>query len=741
MIPASPVRRDIVLVGGGHAHVHVVKRFGMEPQPGTRITLISAGSATPYSGMLPGYLAGHYALDDCHIDLRKLCAFGRARFLDARVEGLDLAARTVLCAGRPPVPFDLLSLDLGSTPNPAAIDGADRAIPVKPVDRFLDRWAGVEALVRDRRGEAAIVVIGAGAGGTEAALALRFRLAGVLASAGLDAARLRFALVDPADAPLPSHAPAVRRRLTAALAREGIDFVGGHRAVAITGDAVVCAPERRIACDAAVLITPGGPAPWLRDTGLALDEAGFVRVGDTLQSVTDSAVFAAGDVAGFEARPLPKSGVYAVRQGPTLARNLRAAAAGERLVAYRPQRRTLALISLGRRRAVLSYGPLAAEGDWAWRFKDWIDRRWMRKYQELPDMAAHGAADPVAGGDADDADPMRCGGCGAKVPADILRRVLARIDGAPPPEVMIGLGAPDDAAVFAPSPGRVVVQTVDQFRAFVDDPFTFARIAANHALGDLYAMGATPRTAQASVTLPFADEAKMEADLDQLMQGAVAVFADAGVALIGGHTGEGAELSLGFTVNGEADPDRLLRKAGARPGDRLILSKPLGTGVILAGAMRGKAEARWVDAALAAMLHSNRAAADILLTAGATACTDVTGFGLAGHLGEMLDASGVAATLDRAALPVLDAAADLFSAGIESTLQPGNVRVARPLLGGAAAADPILFDPQTAGGLLASVPADKADDCLLQLRAAGYREAAIIGGIVPRDAGATILLG
>ncbi|MEQ8702131.1 MAG: selenide, water dikinase SelD [Bauldia litoralis] len=735
MTPAAPVRRDIVLVGGGHAHVHVVKMFGMKPQAGTRLTVISAGSATPYSGMLPGYLAGHYSLDECHIDLRKLCTFAGARFIEARAEGIDRAARRVHLRGRPPVAYDLLGLDIGSTPRRSGIAGAEKAIPVKPVDGFLARWAGVEAMVLDRKGDARIVVIGAGAGGTEAALALRFRLAGHLAEAGHDPSRLTFTVVDAAETPLSTHSPAVQRRMRAAFAREGIAFVGGVRVTGITAEAVLGDSGLNLPCDAAVLITPGGPAPWLADTGLALDERGFVRVRDTLQTVSDDSVFAAGDIAAFEPGALPKSGVYAVRQGPVLARNLRAAVAGERLTGFRPQSRTLALISMGQKRAVLSYGPLAAEGDWAWRFKDWIDRRWMRKYRELPDMAGDGA--DAEGG----ADPMRCGGCGAKVPADILRRVLAGIEAAPPPGVLVGLGAPDDAAVIVPAEGRVMVQTVDQFRAFVDDPYVFAQIAANHALGDIFAMGATARTALATVTLPFADPDKMEADLDQLLRGAVAVFDAAGVALIGGHTGEGAELSLGFTVNGDADPDKLMRKGGARPGDLLILTKPLGTGVILAGAMRGEAEAPWVDAALASMLQSSLEAADILLAAGATACTDVTGFGLAGHLGEMLEASGCAARIDRAGLAVLAGAEELFGHGVESTLQPGNARVAEPLLAGLTGDAPILFDPQTAGGLLASVPDAAAELCVARLRDAGYAAAAVIGRVVEAGEGPRIHLG
>ena len=709
----APITQDLVLVGGGHAHVHVLKSFGMRPMPGIRVTLIAREVETPYSGMLPGWVAGHYDFDECHIDLGRLARFAAARLIHDEAIGLDRVRRQVLCRSHPPIRYDVVSLDIGSTPRARDVPGAaENTIAVKPIARFAAGWQALLDRARRLSG-LRLAIVGGGAAGVELALAAQSRLA------ALSVAPLQVALVT-REGLLPSHNRRVRQRFARIFAAHGIVPYSKSAVVRVEPGRLLCADGSSIEFDEALWVTEAGAAAWLAETGLPLNADGFVKVDETLRSPADPQVFAAGDVAAMVAHPREKAGVYAVRQGPPLAANLRRALAGKRLRRAVPQRRGLALIGTGDRRALASRGRFVAEGRAWWRLKEWIDRRWMQRYRELPEMV------PPPGEEA-----MRCGGCAAKVPAAVLARVIDRLQPAASDVVAIGLDHADDAALIAFPGAPPLLQTVDFFRAMVGDPYLFGRIAATHALNDIHAMGGQPETALAIATLPPARPPIVEHDLYQMLRGGLDVLEPAGAVLVGGHSAEGAELALGFAVTGQARPDRLLRKSGLRPGDRLILTKPLGTGIILAADGRGLAPAPVVAGAIATMLQSAGPAADCLAAHSATACTDVTGFGLLGHLVEMLRASSRDAVLDQEAIPALDGALSLLARGVTSSLHNDNLAALATLETGAE--HPIaalLIDPQTAGGLLAGVPAAQAASCLAALAALGYR-AAMIGRVVP----------
>lgn len=739
----TPVAKDLVLVGGGHSHVAVLRRFGMKPVPGVRLTLITRDIHTPYSGMLPGYVAGHYDYDECHIDLGPLARFAGARLYHAEVEALDLDNRQVFAQGRPPIDFDLLSINIGSRPRTLSIPGAqEHTMPVKPIDEWLHQWQALQQRVLESSGTFRIVVVGGGAGGVELALSTQHRLRNLLADHGDEPARLHYELLTDGDGIFATHNAGVRRRFERILAERGITLHTGHRVIEVTADAVHSEARAARPADAVLWVTQASAPSWPAEAGLAVDGDGFIRVNAYLQSRSHPDVFAAGDIASMP-DPRPKSGVFAVRQGPVLTENLRRASCGRSLKIYRPQRSFLGLISSGDQYAVASRGGWSIEGSWLWRLKDWIDRRFMQRFNELPDMAteqgpalAEGVADAQAIKELSTL-AMRCGGCGAKVGSTVLSRVIQRLPPQQRDDVVIGLDSPDDAAVYRVPDGMLLAQSVDYFRAFIDDPYVFGQIAANHALGDLFAMGAQAQSVLAIATVPYARERVVEQTLYDVMSGALEVVSQTGAVLAGGHSSEGAELAFGLTVNGFIAADKVLRKGGLLAGDALILTKPVGTGTLFAADMRRRAKGRWVDAAIGSMLVSNQAAAECLQRFGVTACTDVTGFGLLGHLIEMTRSAGVDAELCTDDVPILAGAVETVAAGILSSLQPQNLRLRRAVRDLENVSRhprfPLLFDPQTAGGLLAGVPGAQAESCVLALKALGYPETAVIGRVYERS--------
>lgn len=738
----TPILKDLVLVGGGHSHVGVLRSFGMKPIPGVRLTVLCRDVDTPYSGMLPGLVAGHYSFEETHIDLGPLARFANARFYNDDVIGIDPRQRLVMCKDRPPVSYDLLSINIGSAPATWETPGAEgNVVPVKPINRFVAHWERLRERILLREDPVRIGIVGGGAGGVELLLAIQYRLKTLLAGQGRTDAHLDYHLISEEADILTTHNPLVRSKFRRIFKERGINFHADTRVESVAPGKVMAANGESIALDEILWVTRAGAAAWIKESGLAVDDRGFMQVGDTLQSTSHPEIFGAGDIAAMVNHPRPKAGVFAVRQGPPLTRNLRRMLVGKSARPFKPQREFLSLISTGDKYAIASRSKWSVEGKLVWRWKDWIDQRFMKKFNELPEMETEEKSDVPRGLAGEEvikeisAVAMRCGGCGAKVGATVLQRALSQLKPAVRDDVLIGLHEPDDAAVVEVPPGKVMVHSVDSFRAIVDDPYLFGRIAANHSLGDIYAMGADPQTALAIATVPYGLEEKVEDVLSQMLTGAMEVLQESNTSLVGGHTSEGAELSLGFSVNGLIDREKVLRKGGMQPGDRLVLTKAIGTGTLFAADMRLKAKGQWIKDALASMVLSNYRGAQCLSDHGATACTDVTGFGLLGHLVEMTKPSGVDVELNLGAIPYLDGARETVAAGITSTLQPQNLRLRRAISNIAEVGEdprfPLIFDPQTAGGLLASVPQEKAEDCVGALRNLGYDRTAIIGTVLP----------
>ncbi|MEO0456343.1 MAG: selenide, water dikinase SelD [Cyanobacteria bacterium P01_A01_bin.114] len=776
MHPPTPIHTDLVLVGGGHTHAIVLRKIGMEGlPPGVRVTLITNLADTPYSGMLPCHISGLYGFDDSHIDLRPLTRFAHCRLFMDEMIGLDTEAQQVICRAHPPVRYDVLSIDIGSTPTKSSVPGAaTHAIPAKPVPQLLKAWDDYIAGLEPGR-TATIGIVGGGVGGVELALNMQVRLWNTVKKRDSVVVHLFHR---------GNHLANGRSRRT----QRQIEKLFRDRNIHTHLQESVCAVEAHgaqkqvrcesgltVKCDLVFWVTNAAAPSWISQTSLSTDDSVFILVKDTLQTYSHPNIFAAGDIATLKNHPRPKAGVFAVRQGPPLYQNLHRLLSGKPLKPFKPQSQYLNIIDTGTGTAIASRGPFSAESKLFRRWKDWIDGKFMALFRDFPEMGGkvEGRGNWVEGKRTQPNTthyplpthhypppsthhplpttlyPPPCAGCASKVSSAVLTETLARLQADFPDvstwphheNIYAGLDAPDDAAIIRVPPGKLAVHTVDQFRAMLDDPYVFAQICVNHCLSDLFAMGATPHSVLAIATLPYATDSKQAETLYQLLSGAYQALTHSKTFLVGGHTTEGPELALGFSCNGWADPGQILRKGGMQPGQALILTQPIGTGTLFAADMQKAAKGRWIEAAVAQMVQSSQAAVACLRQHGVTACTDVTGFGLAGHLREMVHASQVAVELDLSALPILDGAEESLSVGYYSSLHERNWAVAEQI-GTVRSLDhllsyQLLFDPQTAGGLLATVPANQASDCLKTLKAAGYVHSCCIGHTTETKPGST----
>ncbi|MEM7727401.1 MAG: selenide, water dikinase SelD [Cyanobacteria bacterium P01_A01_bin.45] len=743
----QPVVKDLVLVGGGHSHAIVMKMWGMKPLPGIRLTVITNCTHTPYSGMLPGHVAGFYSQEESHIDLRRLAEFSQAKiFLDTVID-LNLDKNQVICANRPPVSFDVLSIDIGSTPATILVPGAaDNTIPAKPVPQFLKFWNSLtEDATASPQQALSISIVGGGAGGVELALSMQAHLKKIIA----DEKKLNIHLFQRNTELLPNHHRSVRTLIKKVLLDKGIKLHNGENVSKVDKNLVICDSGLQTKSNQIFWVTQASAPEWLRKTGITLDKQGFILVNDSLQSLSHSHIFAAGDIATMSDYPRPKAGVFAVRQGKPLFKNLQRFLQNKPVLKFKPQKQYLSLIGTGDGKAIATRGWFTLPpSQLVWKWKDYIDRKFMEKFNHLPQMKLREVSFesflyPASSNTDYQSPQMRCAGCGSKVGSSVLKKVLQRVkkeqksnqsSNNNQKDIIIGLDAPDDAAVLRIPSGKVLVQTVDYFRSLIEDPYIFGQIATNHCLSDIFAMGAIPQSALAIATIPYGAPSQVEETLYQLLSGTLKVLNQAQAVLIGGHTAEDRELGFGLSCNGLAVMDNLLRKGRIQPEQTFILTKALGTGTLFAANMRYQAKGKWIDSAVESMLLSNQNAAKCLIKNGATACTDVTGFGLLGHLLEMLQSSKMGVELQLDAIPILPGAIETIRKGIFSSLHPENLKAENYIFQSKLKQShphyPLLFDPQTSGGLLATVSQEKANSCVGELKSLGYKDAAILGKVV-----------
>jgi selenide,water dikinase len=773
----EPPRQRLLLAGGGHSHALLLRRWAMRPElrpAATAITLVSRHGSSLYSGLLPALVAGLHPPAAGRIDLRQLCMRAGVAFVQGEISGLDPRERRLQLRDRPALAYELLSLDVGAVTvhsgTGEAAASASAPMAVKPLEPFLLWCQGLPA-------GGTVRIRGGGAAAVELALALRAR---------------------------GQHCQLLLRGQSLHLG-SAVANRTGERLLQRAGIAVQRGVPDSAAAD---LLCTGSRAPhWLAASGLPVDATtGRLLTGPNLQACGDPAVFASGDCGLIATDPRPPSGVWAVRAAPLLAQNLERWLRDPHaaLRRWRPQRRALQLLADASRlvpgaagpvpEAMALWGPLAiGPNPWLGRWKDRIDRRFLADLQPpglampsggdglaepaMPPLPSGPGAEPAPGGEwaaaaawvgtglrpsrpavkpDDRRSVMACRGCAAKLAAAPLTAALGRLGSEQVPT------APQDALpVGRCADGSLLLQSLDGFPAVVQDPWLNGRLTTLHACSDLWACGARVESAQALVTVPMAATALQEELLFQSLAGILSVLDPLGARLLGGHTLEGrdgAGLAVALTVQGPLQLASPWPKGPLRPGDALLLSRPLGSGVLLAAAMAGRAEAGWIDELLHNLQQGQAPLLELLAAHGCHACTDITGYGLLGHLGEMLAGGGAAdgvagprVRLDARAIPAWPGALELLSRGIASSLAPANAAslallrgpvrlldsaVCSPsdtLYGGRlqAARQALLIDPQTCGPLLAALPAAEATAALQALQGAGFHQACLIADAIP----------
>jgi len=698
----------------------------MKPIADAQLICVSDRWKASYSGMLPGVLAGQYPPERMDIDLVRFCSSAGSRLIVDRVTGLDIENRRLLFEDRADLPFDVLSIGIGSVPKRLDADANDSILAIKPMQTFLDRLhTKLSELTQTANRTVRIAVVGAGCGGTEIAFCLPNRL-----KLWFPNTQFEVKLVTSNDTVASGCKQGTVRLVEEELQRAGIEALPNRRVARVSDGRIDFENQDSIDIDLAIWATGATAPSLLSQLNLATDDRGFLLTDEKLQTVGQKHIFAVGDTGTMQSSPTPKAGVYAVRQGPILLQNIQRAIKGHSLVSYRPQRDFLTLLNIGDGRAIAQYKGRAFKGKWCWRLKNYIDSKFMAMYQDYTPMEMK--MEPP------DAETlMRCTGCGGKVGGSVLSRVLKRLDIPQSEHVLVGLDQPDDAAVVQISGGRPVTATADFFTAPVDDPYIVGRLAALNSASDVFAIGAKPIAALALATIPFGSPRRQEQVLYETLAGSMHEFRQMDCSLVGGHTIEGPTLTVGFTVLADQGDGPPLTKGRLREGDQLVLTKPLGSGILLAAHMQALCEADWMATLVETMLLSNQVAVEAVSTLDIAALTDITGFGFAGHVLEMLKASEMSARLNLASVPLLPGTEAMLGRGIESTLAPANKDVElRIKVSEANRKSPIykaLFDPQTCGGILFAVSPSEVEDALRMLSATSNVPVAVVGEVVAKS--------
>jgi len=700
-IEEIPITNDLVLIGGGHSHLSVLMKLSKKPLNGNRITLITNEIDTPYSGMIPGYIEGIYSWRDSHIDLYRLCLKLNVRFIHAEVERVSAHEKEIYFKDRPKIKFDVLSINTGIQSNNREIKGAAKyCLPVKPISKLANNFLNKITNFKS------IAFIGGGAGSVELALAIKKRFLNINQD-------IKITIITGKRGLLSTFPQKTKLTSLKTLEKFKIDIIEYKRVLEVKPKQIILSDKSLLKIDKAILSTNSMTPKWLAKSDILLTKDNYILVNKSFQT-NYKYVFASGDVIDFNNQNLKKAGVFAVRSGKPLAINIRKFILGKKLVEYKFNKNYLALIGTSKRSAIATKYNLTFNSRFFFYLKKYIDQNFIKKFSDfrirkkftldalktdvLNIFVKH--KEKIT----DENDIMQCKGCAAKVPLNALKQAL-------PKDIV----STSEDAVSVPGHPELY-QTVDMISSIITDPFLLGKIAANHSISDMVSVNSKITSAMMILQLPLSKTEINSRDLEQVLLGANEIFKTIDCPLIGGHTmiGKDKDPIIGFSILGQKQKKIKIVKnrRKIKTKDLLILTEKIGSGLIFAGINNYLIDSYFQIDVIKQMIKGNLNFGKISNQLNILSMTDITGFGLANHLLNLIkrDNSKTGLTIYPNKIPLFQGVNECLNKDIKSSLFKSNYDIAQKDIiykRDKSKLDNILYDPQTVGGIAFIIPQEE----------------------------------
>ena len=700
-IEEIPITNDLVLIGGGHSHLSVLMKLSKRPINGNRITLITNEIDTPYSGMIPGYIEGIYSWRDSHIDLYRLCLKLNVRFIHAEVERVSAYEKEIYFKDRPKIKFDVLSINTGIQSNNREIKGAAKyCLPVKPISKLTNNFLNKITNFKS------IAFIGGGAGSVELALAIKKRFLNINQD-------IKITIITGKRGLLSTFPQKTKLTSLKTLEKFKIDIIEYKRVLEVKPKQIILSDKSLLKIDKAILSTNSMTPKWLAKSDILLTKDNYILVNKSFQT-NYKYVFASGDVIDFNNQNLKKAGVFAVRSGKPLAINIRKFILGKKLVEYKFNKNYLALIGTSKRSAIATKYNLTFNSRFFFYLKKYIDQNFIKKFSDfrirkkftldalktdvLNIFVKH--KEKIT----DKNDIMQCKGCAAKVPLNALKQAL-------PKDIV----STSEDAVSVPGHPELY-QTVDMISSIITDPFLLGKIAANHSISDMVSVNSKITSAMMILQLPLSKTEINSRDLEQVLLGANEIFKTIDCPLIGGHTmiGKDKDPIIGFSILGQKQKKIKIVKnrRKIKTKDLLILTEKIGSGLIFAGINNYLIDSHFQIDVIKQMIKGNLNFGKISNQLNILSMTDITGFGLANHLLNLIkrDNSKTGLTIYPNKIPLFEGVNECLNKDIKSSLFKSNYDIAQKDIiykRDKSKLDNILYDPQTVGGIAFIIPQEE----------------------------------